>query len=135
MTWYFQNTADEFTEDMIGDAFGMVYLITHIKTGKRYIGKKFFTKSKTKQVKGKKKRTRVKSDWETYYGSNKVLQEEVKQNGPDQYTREILHLCKTRSECSYWENWEIFHRHALLSENYYNQWCSCRIRKDHLLNK
>jgi hypothetical protein len=133
MTWYFQNTADEFTEDMIGDAFGMVYLITHIKTGKRYIGKKFFTKSKTKQVKGKKKRTRVKSDWETYYGSNKVLQEEVKQNGPDQYTREILHLCKTRSECSYWENWEIFHRHALLSENYYNEWTSCRIRKDHLM--
>ncbi len=133
MTWYFQNTADEFTEDMIGDAFGMVYLITHIKTGKRYIGKKFFTKSKTKQVKGKKKRTRIKSDWETYYGSNKVLQEEVKQNGPDQYVREILHLCKTRSECSYWENWEIFHRHALLSENYYNEWTSCRIRKDHLM--
>ena len=133
MTWYFQNTADEFTEDMIGDAFGMVYLITHIKTGKRYIGKKFFTKSKTKQVKGKKKRTRVKSDWETYYGSNKVLQEEVKQNGSDQYVREILHLCKTRSECSYWENWEIFHRHALLSENYYNEWTSCRIRKDHLM--
>ena len=133
MTWYFHNTADEFTEDMIGDAFGMVYLITHNKTGKKYVGKKFFTKSKTKQVKGKKKRTRVKSDWETYFGSNKVLQEEVKKNGPEEYTREILHLCRTRSECSYWESWEIFTRHALMRENYWNEWVSCRIRKDHVM--
>ena len=118
---------------MIGNAFGMVYLITHSKTGKKYVGKKFFTKSKTKQVKGKKKKTRVKSDWENYWGSNKALQEDVKKNGPDQYVREILHLCKSRSECSYWENWEIFYRHALLSENYYNEWTSCRIRKDHLI--
>ncbi len=44
MTWYFHNTPIEFTEDMIGDAFGMVYLITHNKTGKKYVGKKFFTK-------------------------------------------------------------------------------------------
>ena len=133
MTWYFHNTTDEFTEDMIGDAFGMVYLITHNKTGKKYVGKKFFTKSKTKQVKGKKKRTRVKSDWETYFGSNKGLQEEIKVNGPSEYTREVLHLCKTRSECSYWESWEIFSRHALMRDTYYNEWISCRIRKDHVM--
>jgi len=111
----------------------MVYLITHIKTGKKYVGKKFFTKAKTKQVKGKKKRSRVKSDWESYWGSNKELQEEVKKNGESEYTREILHLCNTRSECSYYETWEIFTRHALLSDNYWNAWVSCRIRKDHLI--
>jgi hypothetical protein len=133
MSWFFHSTKEEFTEDMIGDAFGMVYLITHIKTGRKYIGKKFFTKSKTRQVKGKKKRTRVKSDWETYYGSNKALQEEVKKNGPDEYVREVLHLCKSRSECSYWENWEIFTRHALMLESYYNEWTSVRVRKDHLI--
>ena len=84
-------------------------------------------------VKGKKKKTRVKSDWETYYGSNKALQEEVKKNGPDEYVREVLHLCKSRSECSYWENWEIFTRHALMLESYYNEWTSVRVRKDHLI--
>lgn len=131
--WFYYNTAEQFTEEKIGEAFGFVYLITHIPTGKKYIGKKFFTKSKTKQVKGKKKRSRVKSDWENYWGSNKVLQEEVKANGTDQYTREILHLCKSRSECSYWETWEIFTRHSLRSESYYNEWVSCRIRKDHLI--
>jgi hypothetical protein len=133
MSWFFLNTTDEFTEEHIGEAFGFVYMITHLKTGRKYIGKKFFTKSKTKQVKGKKKRSRVSSDWMTYWGSNKKLQEEVKENGVDQYIREILHLCKTRSECSYWETWEIFSRHALMHESYYNEWVSCRIRKDHLI--
>ena len=133
MSWFFLNTTDEFTEEHIGEAFGFVYMITHLKTGRKYIGKKFFTKSKTKQVKGKKKRSRVSSDWMTYWGSNKKLQEEVKENGEDQYVREILHLCKSRSECSYWETFEIFSRHALMHESYYNEWVSCRIRKDHLI--
>jgi hypothetical protein len=134
MTWYLHNTAQEFTEDMIGGAFGMVYIITHTPTGKKYVGKKFFTKAKTRQVKGKKKRSRVASDWLTYWGSNKELQEEVKKNGEEQYTREILHLCKSRSECAYWETWEIFTRGALRTDDYYNDWCSCRIRKAHLLS-
>ena len=133
MTWYFYNTAAEFTEDDIGDNFGFVYLITHNPTGRKYIGKKFFTKAATKQVKGKRKRIRKSSDWLDYWGSNKILQEEVKLNGAEQYTREILHLCKTRSTCSYWESWEIFNRHALLSESFYNQWVSCKIRKDHVM--
>jgi hypothetical protein len=132
MTWYFHNTPIEFTEDDIKDHFGFVYLITHNQSGRKYIGKKFFTKSKTKQVKGKKKKTRVKSDWEDYYGSNKELLDEIKTNGKDNYTREILHLCSSRSECQYYETYEIFCRHALLSDSYYNAWASCRIRKDHL---
>lgn len=135
MTWFFHNTINEITAEETEGFFGFVYLITHKKTGRKYVGKKFFTKSKTKQVKGKKKRIRVASDWENYWGSNKKLQEEVKENGVDQYTREILHLCKTRSECSYWETWEIFNRHALMSDSYYNEWVSCRIRKDHLKAK
>ena len=133
MTWYFNNTNAEFTENDIGDNFGFVYLITHNPTGRKYIGKKFFTKAATKQVKGKRKRIRKSSDWLDYWGSNKTLQEEVELNGAEQYTREILHLCKTRSTCSYWESWEIFSRHALLSESFYNQWVSCKIRKDHVM--
>ena len=133
MTWYFHNTPSEFTEADIGDNFGFVYLITHNQTGHKYIGKKFFTKAATRQVKGKRKKIRKSSDWENYWGSNKKLQEDVKLNGSEQYTREILHLCKTRSECSYWETWEIFNCHALLHEHYYNEWVSCKIRKDHVM--
>jgi hypothetical protein len=133
MTWYIYNTPTEITSEQTVGYFGFVYLITHIKTGQKYVGKKFFTKSKTKQVKGKKKKIRVASDWETYWGSNTKLQEDVKLNGEEEYTREVLHLCKNRSECSYWETYEIFNRHALMSESYYNEWVSCRIRKAHLI--
>jgi hypothetical protein len=86
----------------------------------------------TRQVKGKRKKIRKSSDWEKYWGSNKKLQEEVKLNGEENYTREILHLCKSRSACSYWETFEIFNRHALVGDGYYNEWVSCKIRKDHL---
>jgi hypothetical protein len=133
MTWFFYNTGEEFTEDNIVDHFGFVYLITHIPSGRKYIGKKFFSKAGYKQVKGKRKKIRKTSDWEKYWGSNKELQEEVKVKGEFEYSREILHLCKTRSECSYYETYEIFVRHALLDPNYYNSWVTCKIRKDHLI--
>lgn len=123
-----------FTEDDINDSLGFVYLITNLTNDRKYIGKKFFTKAKRKQVKGKIKRVRTSSDWESYWGSNKVLQEEVKLLGENNYRREILHLCKTKSECAYMETFEIFARGALIKEEFYNEWCSCKITKAHLIN-
>lgn len=135
MTWFYHNTAEEFKLDDAEGYFGFVYLITHNPTGRKYIGKKFFTKAGTRQIKGKKKKIRKTSDWETYWGSNTELQAEVAKNGEEQYTREILHLCKSRSECSYMETFEIFSRHALLNESYYNSWCTCKIHKSHVIGK
>jgi len=132
MTWFYHNTPQEFKEEDIQEYFGFVYLITHNPTGRKYIGKKFFTMAATRQVKGKRKKIRKSSDWEKYWGSNKKLQEEVKLNGEENYTREILHLCNSRSACSDWETFEIFNRHALVGDGYYNEWVSCKIRKDHL---
>jgi hypothetical protein len=135
LTWYYHNTAEEFKEDHIADNIGYVYLITHNSTGRKYIGKKLFTKAGYRQINGKKKKVRKPSDWLDYWGSNTELQEEVKLKGEDAFTREVLHLCKTRSECNYWETWEIFNRHALLSVEYYNAWCTCKIHKSHVMNK
>ena len=135
MTWYYHNTAEEFKEEHIADNVGYVYLISHNQTGKKYIGKKLFTKAGYRQIKGKRKKVRKASDWLTYWGSNEELQKEVIKNGEDQYTREILYLCKTRSACNYWETWEIFNRHALLSDHYWNSWVTCKIHKTHVLGK
>lgn len=132
MTWFFQYTAAEVKLEDVEGYYGFVYCITEIATGKKYIGRKYLTKAKTRQVKGKKKRTRVKSDWEDYYGSNVELLKEVENKGKESFVREILHLCRTRAECSYYETYEIFVRHALLSDNYWNAWVTCKIRKDHL---
>ena len=133
--WFYYNTAAEFSPDDAEGYFGFVYLITHNQTGRKYIGKKFFTKAGTRQIKGKKKKIRKTSDWESYWGSNTELQAEVTKNGEDEYTREILYLCKSRSECSYWETFEIFSRQALLSDSYYNSWVTCKIHKSHVIGK
>ena len=131
--WHYNGV--EFTEDLIDKSFGFVYCITNLTNGRKYIGKKLFTKSGRKQTKGKIKKVRVTSDWLDYYGSNKELQEDVVKNGAAAFHREILHLCATRSECSYRETLEIFSRGALLTEDYYNSWVTCKIHKAHVLGK
>ena len=131
--WLYNNI--EFTEEDVGESFGYVYEITNNINGRKYVGKKFFTRAGTKQIKGKKKKVRLSSGWSNYWSSSKELQEDVKKLGEESFTRRILYLCKSRSECSYRETKEIFIRDALLSENYYNSWVSCKIHKAHVLNK
>jgi hypothetical protein len=120
----------EFTEDMISDNVGFVYVITNLTNNKQYVGKKLFTKSKTYQKNKKKKKTRVSSDWMIYTGSNEQLNIDIK-NG-DQIKKEIIHLCTSKGWMTYIETKEILVRDCLLSENYYNYWVSCKIRRSHL---
>ena len=129
MTWTYNN--EPITEIPDG-TIGFVYEITNNANGKRYIGKKNFYFSKTKQVKGKKKKIKVESDWRTYYGSNKELQEHVALWGENKFERKILHLCKSKGEMGYVEAKLIFQYDAVLSENYYNEWCMVRVRKNHV---
>ena len=130
MTWYYDGVP--FEDD--GTSFGFVYLIENLTNNRKYIGRKYFTTSGTKQVNGKKRKIRKPSDWSTYYGSNEALKAEVAELGPHNFRRTILHLCKTKSEAAYWETFEIFTRHALLDDVYYNDWCSCKVRRAHLKN-
>ena len=109
-----------------------VYLITNLVNDRKYIGKKGFTFAKTKQVKGKKKRFKVESDWKDYYGSSEELKAEIDKFGEKAFRREIIRLCKSMGEASYFEAKEQFARNVLELEEYYNSWISCRIRKSHL---
>jgi hypothetical protein len=132
MTWlYNKQPLTEIPED----AIGFVYLITNQANGMQYIGKKNFYFTKTKQVKGKKKRIKVESDWKEYYGSNKTLAEHISLFGEDKFTREITHLCYTKGEMSYYETKHIFATDAVISEKYYNDWVMVRVRKNHIKKK
>jgi flagellin-like hook-associated protein FlgL len=113
---------------------GFVYNITNLTNNKQYIGKKLLKKTKTKQVKGKKKRSLVESDWKTYYGSNKELQDDVIQMGTSYFKREILRLCKSKGECNYFEAKYQFELGVLQSEDYYNTWIQVKVHKSHLKN-
>jgi hypothetical protein len=122
----------DFTEDLVGNNYGFVYQITNLTNGRKYIGKKFFYSAKTKQVKGKKKRYKASSNWQTYYGSSDNLTKDVLQLGHENFNREILHLCLTKGECGYLEAKEQFRNNVLENDNYYNSWIMVRVRKDHI---
>lgn len=132
MTWIYEDKP--FTEVPDG-IIGFVYEIVCKPNGKRYLGKKNFFFSKTKQVKGKKKKIKVDSDWQSYYGSNKEIQEHVALYGENKFERKILRLCATKGEMTYYETKYIFEVDAIISEQYYNDWCMCRVRRSHVVKK
>ena len=120
MTWqYKQNKIDELPEDVVG----FVYEITNTTNGRKYIGKKLarFKRSRP-PLKGRKNKRRYKvdSDWQEYFGSSDDLTIDVNKLGKDKFKREILFYCKNKAELSYIEAREQFARKVLESDAYYN---------------
>ena len=131
--WYYGD--DEFTSDMICDYIGYVYCITDLSNNKKYIGKKLFRSTrKLKPLKGqKRRRTKItESDWMSYYGSSEEVKSLVEEKGPDNFHREIIHLCRSKGEMSYLEAKEQFDREVLLSDEYYNEFIGCKIHGKHV---
>lgn len=141
MTWLYQN---QLVETLPEDCVGFVYLITNITNERKYIGKKLAKFSKTTQKtvklkngskKKKKIRTKVDSDWRDYYGSSPELSKDVELFGKDNFKREILYYCKSKSECSYIEAREQFSRRVLESKDWYNGHIQVRVHGSHIINK
>ena len=135
MIWtYQQKPLEEIPEGFIG----FVYLITNLKSGQKYIGKKLAQFKKTKPpLKGKKlkRRTTVESDWRDYWGSSERLQADVNTLGPENFTREILYLCKSKAEMSYLEAREQFERRVLETDDYYNGIINVRVGGSNILRQ
>lgn len=124
----------EVTDEDVSEYTAFVYIITNLKTGKRYIGKKNLEFYRRKKVKGRTRRKRVstESDWRTYFGSSRTLLDDVASLGEENFSREILHLCKTRGTASYLELKEQILQNALESDQFYNDWIRVRIHKSHI---
>ena len=135
MQWTYQNhTVEEIPEGYIG----FVYLITNLKTGQKYIGKKLAQFKRTKPpLKGKKlkRRSTVESDWRDYFGSSDRLNADVQALGPENFTREILSLCKSKAEMSYLEAREQFERRVLETDDYYNGIINVRVGGSNILRQ
>jgi len=141
MTWLYESKqVDQLPEDCVG----FVYLITNTLTGRKYIGKKLakFSKTTYKVVKlknGNKKkkkiRSKIDSDWQLYYGSSPELTKDIEKLGTENFSREILYFCRSKSECSYIEARAQFARRVLELDDYYNGHIQVRVHGSHIKNK
>ena len=109
-------------EDFPPSTFGFTYRVTHIPSGKMYLGKKvlkFTRKAKlTKKdlalyegTKGRKpsyKQVIKESDWKTYWGSNKVLVNLLENEPIKNFKREILTLAPSKKLLTYEETKALF---------------------------
>ena len=133
--WYYNDKpVDELPEGTVG----FVYLITNLTNDRKYIGKKLASFRKTKPpLKGRKnkRRTTVESDWRTYFGSSDELNIDVEQLGTDNFKREILFYCTSKSQLSYVEAREQFNHKVLESDEYYNGHIRVRVHGKGILNK
>jgi Putative endonuclease segE, GIY-YIG domain len=138
MSWHYQNTL---VEELPEDCIGFVYIITNTLTGRRYIGKKLakFSKTTYKTVKlknGNKKkkkiRSKIDSDWRTYYGSSPELSKDITDLGAENFHREIIYYCKSKAECSYIEAREQFTNKVLESDDWYNGHIQVRVHGSHI---
>lgn len=111
-------------EDFPSQAVGFIYKITNIATSKFYIGRKVLYNNTSKTLTKKeiaewdkpgrvpRKRKIVKeSDWLSYHGSNKLLNLERKEFGDDIFTREIIQLCFSKKQLTYYEvYWQMYYK-------------------------
>lgn len=122
MNWFYNG--EEITEiDQFPEGtFGFIYQVTHIPTGKKYIGKKQVMSYRTlPPLKGEKKKRKVvkESDWKTYYGSHIEVKKLVKES-KDNFTREILQYVSTRKQLTYYELVHLIKKDVLERDDYFN---------------
>jgi len=127
MTWIF-NTVDH--TEIPPKAVGFVYLMVDLETGKRYIGKKNYYATKTIQRNKKKKKLKVESNWREYNSSSEEINQLVEQGV--EFYKEILRVCYSKSEMSYYETKYQFDNDVLLHPNlWYNKWMAVKITSRH----
>lgn len=134
MSWLYKGC--ELTDDMIpSKAQGFIYIITHLPTSKKYIGRKLLTKAHRRQKNKKVIRTRVESDWREYWSSSPEVKQLVEQEGTDNFVREVLVFADTKGQLNYLEEKFLYCVGALESENWLNSNIRSKMYKRNILNK
>jgi len=110
--------------------YGFIYVITNLTNNKKYIGKKQMKSvKKLKPLKGKKNKRHfdIETDWKTYTSSSNDLNIDIQALGIDKFKFEIIKLCDSKFELSYYEAKLQFDNDVLIKDGFYNGIINCRI--------
>lgn len=139
--WTYNSLPVYSIENMPENTYGFIYEVTHIPTGKKYIGKKvlYFERNKklgkrelqalkeerkAKGIGGRtplKKKVITESDWKTYYGSQKEILKLVKEGKDEDFKRTILQYVPSKKQLTYYECKYLFIKEVLENrDNYIN---------------
>jgi len=138
-TWIYKGTPVVSIKAMPENSYGFIYEVTHIPSGRKYLGKKvlYFERNKRlgkralealreeRKAKGIGGRTPLKqkvvteSDWKTYYGSQKEVLELVKEGNQKDFKREILQYVPDKKQLTYYECKYLFINEVLETRNNY----------------
>lgn len=119
--WFYKDPLGSIFEYQNIDNFkkeniGFIYIITNIASNKIYVGRKSLYSNINKKLTKKeiseqsgpgrkptKKLVTSESNWKAYCGSSKELIKDIKELGEDLFTREILHICNTKKQLTFYE--------------------------------
>lgn len=127
MTWAYKNKSETTSITALSDipsdyskAIGFIYLIKQKSTNKKYIGRKMFYENKTVQKNKIKKKIKKETNWLNYWSSSQTLISLVEEIGEDDFDREILVFCMSRSQMIYSEECLLYHYDAMLDVSWFN---------------
>jgi hypothetical protein len=119
-TWIYKGKIITEITDMPENTFGFIYEVTHLPTGKKYLGKKQLMSITNKALGkkelalitdkrlSKKKQVIKESDWKTYYGSQTEIKQLIKDGNKEDFKREILCFVSTKKLLTYYETKYLF---------------------------
>lgn len=133
-SWYYKG--DELNEeDIPPKAIGFIYKITLLLTGQEYIGRKLLTKAHRRQKNKKIIRSRVDSDWRTYWSSSPELHSLLELHGEDNFKREILLFAFSKSHLNYIEEKFLYCVNAMESNHWLNSNIRSKVYKKNIIDK
>ena len=129
--WKYKDMVISDISEVPEGAFGFVYEVVHLPSGKRYVGRKQLISVTTKSLgkrelaeltdkrASKKKKVQKESDWKTYYGSHSEIKQLIKDGKQEEFQREILQFAFTPKHLTYLETKSLFSLDVLENPNIY----------------
>lgn len=132
MKWKFKGKEINNIKQLPENAIGFIYKIT-FSDDKQYIGRKNLYSTRKKPL-GKKALAEItdkrlkkyevikkESDWLNYMSSNKTIKEKLKEGGIEVVDREIIKICFSEKQLTYFETQALFCYGVLeSSDDFYN---------------